>query len=101
MPGTGRPHFDGFVLGAALAAIAGMVVVLAYASGFSPVHLIPVVAGAVPFAARTWRAAFALRALSAGLFLVFVLLGALSGGGFLFLPSAGLAVVGAIAAKRR
>ena len=99
-PWTPRPHFDGFVLGAALAAIPGVVVVLAYANRTSLLHLIPVVAGLAPFAARNWATAFALRTLSAGLFGVFVLLGALSIG-FLFVPSAGLAVAGAIAATRR
>lgn len=98
---TGRPHFDGFVLAAALAAIPGMVVLLAYANGPSLLHLIPVVAGSVPFAARSWPTASKLRALSAGMFGVFVLLGAASGAGLLFLPSAGLAVAGAIVATRR
>ena len=100
-PWTPRPRFDGFVLAAALAAIPGMVVLLAYANGPSPLHLIPVVAGLVPFSARSWANAFTLRTLSAGLFAVFVFLGAASGAGLLFVPSAGLAVAGAIAATRR
>ncbi len=99
-PWTPRPRFDGFVLAAAVAAIPGMVVLVAYANRPSPLHLIPVVAGLVPLTARTWDTAFMTRTLSAGLFGVFVLLGAASGVGLLFVPSAGLAVAGAIAATR-
>lgn len=98
---TPRPHFDGFVLAAALAAIPGVVVVLAYANGPSPLHLIPIVVGLVPLTARSWATAFTLRTLAAGLFAVFVFLGAASGAGLLFVPSAGLAVAGAVAAARR
>lgn len=99
-PWTGRPHFDGFVLATTLAAAPAIVLLVTYANRPSPLHLIPVVACLLPFAARSWNAAFATRLVSAGLFGVFVLLGALSIG-VLFAPSMGLALAGGFAAQKR
>ena len=61
--------------------------------------MLPVVAAAIPFFARSWKAAIALRFVSGALFVVVFLLGAASIG-VLFAPSAGLAVAGAVAAIR-
>ena len=98
---AGQPGLDFYVVTAAAFALPGLVVGVLLANRPSPVLLIPVVAAAIPFTARSWGNALGLRLLSCGLFGITVVLGGFTIG-ILFLASAGMALAGTgVAASRR
>ena len=94
-----RPNLDVPTVLAAVAAVPGLVLIALYANQLGPIHLIPVIAATLPFAATGWKIAILLRAVSVALFAITVLLGAMSVGVF-FAPSAGFAVWGTVRAVR-
>lgn len=92
-----RPGFDFYVLAAGAFALPGVAIGALLANRPSPVLLIPVVAAVIPFIAKRWGEAFCLRLLSGVLFGVIAVLGLFTIG-ILFVPSAGLALAGAVVA---
>lgn len=98
--GMNRPNCDLPTIAAAVAVVPGLVLIVLFADRFGLIHLVPVIAAILPFTAATWKGAVLLRALAAGLFGAFALLGALSIG-VVFVPSAALSLWGMVRAVGR
>ncbi len=97
---THRPNRDLPTIAAAVAAVPGLVLLALFANRLGLIHLVPVVAAILPFAATDWKSAALLRASAAFLFGVFALLGAMTIG-VVFVPSAALATWGTVRAVGR
>lgn len=95
-----RPNRDLPTIAAAVAAVPGLVLLALFSNRLGPIHLVPVVAAILPFAATDWKSAALLRSSAAFLFVVFALLGAASIG-VVFVPSAALLTWGTIRAAER
>lgn len=95
-----RPNCDLPTIAAAVAVVPGLVLIVLYANRFGLIHLVPVLAAILPFWATTWKGAVLLRALAAGLFGAFAVLGAMTIG-VVFVPSVALALWGMVRAIGR
>ncbi|MDE2985069.1 MAG: hypothetical protein OXU69_10220 [Gemmatimonadota bacterium] len=95
-----RPNCDLPTIAATVAVVPGLVLILLYANRFGLIHLVPVIAAILPFWATSWKGAALLRALAAGLFGAFALLGAMTIG-VAFVPSAALSLWGMVRAIGR
>lgn len=95
-----RTRVDGFAIAAAGAALPGLLAIAVLANRWGPIHLVPVIAGGLPFLATSRRRAVWLCGLSAALFLGFAIIGGFTVGA-LFLPSAVLAFVAMVRAGVR
>lgn len=98
--GLNRPNCDLPTIAAAVAVLPGLVLIVLFANRFGLIHLVPVIAAILPFAATTWKGAALLRALAAGLFGALALLGAMTIG-VAFVPSAALSLWGMVRAIGR
>lgn len=97
---THRPNRDLPTIAAAVAAVPGLVLLALFSNRLGLIHLVPVVAAILPFAATDWKSAALLRASAAFLFGVIVILGGMSIG-VVFVPSVALATWGTIRAAER
>lgn len=95
-----RPNRDLPTIAAAVAALPAVALMVLGANRLGLIHLVPVVAAILPFAATDWKSAALLRASAAFLFGVIVILGAMTIG-VVFVPSAALATWGTVRAAER
>ncbi len=95
-----RPNCDLPTIAAAVGVVPGLVLIVLLADRFGLTYLVPVIAAILPFTATTWKGAVLLRALAAGLFGAFALLGAMTIG-VVFVPSAALSLWGMVRAAGR
>ncbi len=99
-PWRDRPNRDIPTIAATLAVVPAVVLMVFGANRLGLIHLVPVVAAILPFAATDWRSAALLRASSAFLLGVFALLGGMTIG-VVFVPSAALMTWGTVRAGGR
>ena len=99
-PWMDRPNRDLPTAAASLAAVPGLVLLVLFANRLGLIHLVPLVAAVLPFAATDWKSAVLLRASAAVLFGVFALLGMMTIG-VAFVPSAALSTWGMVRAVGR
>lgn len=99
-PWMDRPNRDIPTIAATLAVVPAVVLMVFGANRLGLIHLVPVVAAILPFAATDWRSAALLRASAAFLLGVFALLGGMTIG-VVFVPSAALMTWGTVRAAGR
>ena len=96
-PRMDRPNRDLPTVAATVAAVPGLVLMVLGANRLGLIHLIPVVAAILPFAATDWKSAVLLRASAAVLFGAVALLAGMTIG-VAFVPSAALLTWGMVRA---
>ncbi|MDE2655398.1 MAG: hypothetical protein OXI71_16490 [Gemmatimonadota bacterium] len=99
-PWMDRPNRDIPTIAATLAVAPAIVLMAFGANRLGLIHLVPVVAAILPFAATDWKSAALLRASAAFLLGVFALLGGMTIG-VVFVPSVALMTWGTVRAGGR
>ena len=99
-PRMDRPNRDLPTVAATVAAVPGLVLMVVGANRLGLIHLVPVVAALLSFAATDWKSAALFRGSAAVLFCAVALLGGMTIG-MVFVPSAALLTWGTVRAAGR